>query len=142
MLINCKECNKEYSDKAEACPNCGCPTVEVQVQQIDPLDYVPQDTTTARSLTILARIIRHLPNMKWYLRYLFYLVFGGGLFVFFTIIFAMTVEQSFWNDIYNSQHTFTIFLLIIVASVLIPIEYKTLKSIKRLKAESKENGQK
>jgi hypothetical protein len=25
-LIKCEECEKEYSDKAEACPNCGCPT--------------------------------------------------------------------------------------------------------------------
>lgn len=24
-LINCPECGKEISDKAEACPNCGCP---------------------------------------------------------------------------------------------------------------------
>ncbi len=25
-LIICPECGKEYSDKAAACPNCGCPT--------------------------------------------------------------------------------------------------------------------
>ncbi len=25
-LINCKECNTEYSDKAEICTKCGCPT--------------------------------------------------------------------------------------------------------------------
>ena len=24
-LINCQECNKEFSDKASACPNCACP---------------------------------------------------------------------------------------------------------------------
>ena len=24
-LINCPECNKEISDKAKSCPNCGCP---------------------------------------------------------------------------------------------------------------------
>ena len=23
-LINCRECGKEVSDKAENCPNCGC----------------------------------------------------------------------------------------------------------------------
>lgn len=27
-LIKCKECGKEISDKASACPNCGCPTKE------------------------------------------------------------------------------------------------------------------
>lgn len=25
-LIKCTECGKEFSDKADACPNCGCPT--------------------------------------------------------------------------------------------------------------------
>ncbi|TOA25745.1 hypothetical protein, partial [Vibrio parahaemolyticus] len=29
-LITCTECGKEYSDKASACINCGCPT-EVNV---------------------------------------------------------------------------------------------------------------
>ena len=28
-LIKCTECGKEFSDKASACPNCGCPTKDV-----------------------------------------------------------------------------------------------------------------
>lgn len=28
-LIICTECGKEFSDKATACPNCGCPTLEI-----------------------------------------------------------------------------------------------------------------
>ena len=28
MLICCPECGKEISDKAEKCPNCGCPSSE------------------------------------------------------------------------------------------------------------------
>ena len=28
-LIKCPECGKEFSEKAAACPNCGCPTCEV-----------------------------------------------------------------------------------------------------------------
>lgn len=28
-LINCPECGKEFSDKAFACPNCGCPSTEL-----------------------------------------------------------------------------------------------------------------
>ena len=24
-LIKCEECGKEFSDKADICPNCGCP---------------------------------------------------------------------------------------------------------------------
>ena len=34
-LITCPECGKEYSDKANACPNCGCPTNNVSVQKYD-----------------------------------------------------------------------------------------------------------
>lgn len=28
MLIKCPECGKEISDKAQSCPNCGCPASE------------------------------------------------------------------------------------------------------------------
>lgn len=31
MLIKCSECNKEFSDKCNCCPNCGCP--------IDKMDF-------------------------------------------------------------------------------------------------------
>lgn len=33
-LIQCPECGKEYSDKAAACPNCGCPIEEAKNTQI------------------------------------------------------------------------------------------------------------
>lgn len=33
-LITCSECGKEFSDKAVACPNCGCPTEEAIKQPI------------------------------------------------------------------------------------------------------------
>lgn len=35
-LIKCPECGKEFSDKAQACPNCGCPTLEIKKQEIKP----------------------------------------------------------------------------------------------------------
>lgn len=39
-LIVCTECGKEFSDKAAACPNCGCPTSEVlKVLQSDNEDF-------------------------------------------------------------------------------------------------------
>lgn len=37
-MIICKECGKEFSDKAPACPNCGCPIVynqSFQEQQLN-----------------------------------------------------------------------------------------------------------
>lgn len=33
MLIRCPECGKEISDKAESCPNCGCPVSEMKSSQ-------------------------------------------------------------------------------------------------------------
>lgn len=30
-LIKCTECGKEFSDKASACPNCGCPTEKMDL---------------------------------------------------------------------------------------------------------------
>lgn len=34
-LIKCTECGKEFSDRASACPNCGCPIRDVrQVGQV------------------------------------------------------------------------------------------------------------
>ena len=75
MLINCKECNKEYSDKAEACPNCGCPTVEMQEQAEE----------------------KQFSDNKWYVRYFIYLIFGGVLFVLIGFIVVMATEQSSWG---------------------------------------------
>lgn len=34
-LIKCTECGKEFSDKAPACPNCGCPTSEMLADNVD-----------------------------------------------------------------------------------------------------------
>ena len=34
-LIKCGECKKEISDKAEVCPNCGCPVGEKNVDLTD-----------------------------------------------------------------------------------------------------------
>ena len=35
MLIKCPECGKEISDKATACPNCGCPVEKYHVSEIE-----------------------------------------------------------------------------------------------------------
>lgn len=39
-LITCSECGKEFSDKAPACPNCGCPTCEISISNINSFDDV------------------------------------------------------------------------------------------------------
>jgi len=33
-LIKCKECEKEYSDKAKECPQCGCPTINNMIETL------------------------------------------------------------------------------------------------------------
>lgn len=33
-LITCPECGKEFSDKASACPNCGCPITYIKKEDI------------------------------------------------------------------------------------------------------------
>lgn len=38
MLIRCPECGKEISDKATACPNCGCPSSEWEEAEEKPMD--------------------------------------------------------------------------------------------------------
>ena len=41
-LISCKECYKQISDKAVACPNCGCPAETTKINIIRP----PVSTTS------------------------------------------------------------------------------------------------
>lgn len=44
-LITCTECGKEFSDKASACPNCGCP-IEAMENQSAPNEAVLEEIYT------------------------------------------------------------------------------------------------
>ena len=46
-LIVCSECGKEYSDKASACPNCGCPTHAVSEMEYD---FIERDIAANREM--------------------------------------------------------------------------------------------
>lgn len=48
-LIKCIECGKEFSDKATACPNCGCPTSEMIEIQTE--NNVSKVETTSKQAT-------------------------------------------------------------------------------------------
>lgn len=37
-LVKCTECGKEFSDKASACPNCGCPISEMAFDDVSPVN--------------------------------------------------------------------------------------------------------
>ena len=141
MLINCKECNKEYSDKAEACPNCGCPTLsDFEHRLKNNTEY----KGTSWLMLLSLKIFKNLPNMKWYFRYLFYLFLG--IFLFLVVIFISSIfyiddlMRKLGGDYYNLIGT--IFLIGTVFLPIFLIEKKVLKDIKKLKAESNENGQK
>ena len=40
MLISCPECKKEISDKAQVCPNCGCPNTAWQPKNVTPRAFL------------------------------------------------------------------------------------------------------
>jgi len=63
-LIICKECTKEYSDKSNSCPNCGCPTsynfdneIDVNTETIEDVtelenkEQMNSNLTNARAIT-------------------------------------------------------------------------------------------
>ena len=44
MLVNCPDCGQKVSDKAAACPNCGCPMEEI-MKQFMFFEYDPNTMT-------------------------------------------------------------------------------------------------
>lgn len=55
-LIKCMECGKEFSDKAAACPNCGCPTSDM---------LTAEETSTAAPATSEIRTDESVANKVW-----------------------------------------------------------------------------
>ena len=55
-LIQCKECGKEYSSNAKACPKCGNPTEEEKEETID--------VNIKNGPTVNVNINEH-PKRKW-----------------------------------------------------------------------------
>lgn len=50
-IIKCIECGKEFSDKAVACPNCGCPTSEmISAEQENETTNIPEELTEEQKL--------------------------------------------------------------------------------------------
>lgn len=52
-LITCTECGKEFSDKAVACPNCGCPTDEIlSSEPVEKNASAPEDFDDETSVSV------------------------------------------------------------------------------------------
>lgn len=54
-LIKCTECGKEFSDKASACPNCGCPTDAMNISE-------PPQENKEQSLSSIWNTVPNKPN--------------------------------------------------------------------------------
>ena len=70
-LIKCKECGHEVSDKASACPNCGCPIDSVETYQ----EQIDEEPRRKNKTLILALVVA-----------LLCLVGGGGYFAYYKLI--------------------------------------------------------
>ena len=73
-LINCPECGKEISDKAEACPNCGCPINSSRIKNkymVYMVGYRDTDTAVSAGLKevctnlYLLLLWQHLKGKKY-----------------------------------------------------------------------------
>ena len=49
-LITCSECGKQFSDKAPACPNCGCPISEMNLSDETEFSEQPVDEDNLSSI--------------------------------------------------------------------------------------------
>lgn len=58
-LIRCRECEKQYSDKAEACPQCGCPTK--YNLEVDSFEYAHEHPGHSHG-----RRFREEPEEEWF----------------------------------------------------------------------------
>ncbi|MBO5628258.1 MAG: zinc ribbon domain-containing protein, partial [Aeriscardovia sp.] len=67
-LIKCKECGHEVSDKASACPNCGCP---IQAA----------DNTSVKGMEVKPLYVKEGNGKKWALLALLFLIIGGGCYL-------------------------------------------------------------
>lgn len=56
-IIKCPDCGKEISDRAEACPNCGCPIAAKPVYENAPVAEVKKKKKTGIIIAIIAVII-------------------------------------------------------------------------------------
>ena len=63
-LINCKECGKQISDQAAACPNCGVPVAGLRPAETPVTVTVPKSRSVA---VLLAMLLGGVGAHKFYL---------------------------------------------------------------------------
>ena len=75
MLIKCPECGQDVSDKANICPNCGCPMEDIRKELTDagtpaPAE-APEDVSDKEQVKAVLKKVRH--GIQWALTILFFL---------------------------------------------------------------------
>lgn len=100
MIIKCSECEKEISDKAKFCVNCGCP-IEDKYKQADEYTSEQTDRPEATTLKTVATII---------------LVCGIILSVILIIIGIG--ETSFWG-VWTGLNTVLIAIGVLLVSIVL-----------------------
>jgi hypothetical protein len=68
-LINCSECNREISDKAESCPGCGAPVKAINVEKsnipIKALYNRSSDSFTGTKLLVVKLAMKAIQEIGW-----------------------------------------------------------------------------
>ena len=64
-LIKCPECGKEVSDKAKACPNCGCPIEETNPNGEIKIKFLKSDNKFNNFTAAQKVVLRVNGEEKW-----------------------------------------------------------------------------
>lgn len=65
-MIKCAECGKEFSDRANACPNCGCP-IEYQAEKSIGGEYHAADKLAPSVIVEHLTIAKELESERLYI---------------------------------------------------------------------------
>lgn len=88
-LIKCEDCGKEFSDKANACPNCGCP-YEKEIKESKMKKY--DDLTQEEKVKVNQyRISSH----QWWTESRIGVLIVGVIGLIFVIIFFITFAMYY-----------------------------------------------
>ena len=121
-LIRCTECGKEISDKATACPHCGCPV------QIQSLDYDSKSQPQLQQESNGGRGCSSLPLWRKIIGIIFLVaglvhtvgIFTDCLFMVHAVFMLICYIGGVWllkNTLKSVLYTFAIVALLIIVSI-------------------------
>lgn len=128
-LIKCSECGKEFSDRANACPNCACPVEQktqepkdVQEREILSVKLDLDKINKVRKIFLILGIIFAAPGLFFLsmppLTILFF--FYGGIFFFIYWLYKKIEENTL--TLTNKRLKGSINMLFTTTDINIPLE--------------------